>query len=183
MQKIYAFSGPCGVGKSTLANAYARYLVDSCGKNQIYVIHGDDFHAGFIETSRQVGSECPDFMYWADILSFNWECIIKTADTALSRGLDIIIDYVVETEHDLLKELATRHGAELFLVALSADEEILREHLMLRGDPQLSERSVFLKNELEAMPENAGHLLDCTGKTLEDEIAELKDIERFAVKA
>ena len=48
MPKIYFVSGPCGSGKSTFADAWARHLVRQDRKT-VYVIHGDDFHAGFRE--------------------------------------------------------------------------------------------------------------------------------------
>lgn len=50
MVNIYFISGPCGCGKSTFANAYARHLVDHKGRKQVYLIHGDDFHQGLIES-------------------------------------------------------------------------------------------------------------------------------------
>jgi len=50
MNNIYFFSGPCGVGKSTLAYAYAKHLTNTGIRKQVYVIHGDDFHQGFVET-------------------------------------------------------------------------------------------------------------------------------------
>ncbi|MCR4599913.1 MAG: hypothetical protein K5678_12895, partial [Acetatifactor sp.] len=43
MGNIYFISGPCGCGKSTLADAYAKYMVKVEKRNQVYVIHGDDF--------------------------------------------------------------------------------------------------------------------------------------------
>ncbi len=46
MNKIVFVSGPCGTGKSTFTDRYARHLVSESGKT-VYVIHGDDFHAGF----------------------------------------------------------------------------------------------------------------------------------------
>ena len=113
MSKIYVFSGPCGCGKSTLARAYARHLVDEGQARQVYVIHGDDFHAGFVETRECVGSACPGFLYWPDILAFNGECILSVARQALKRGLDVIIDYVVEEERPLLETLAHEFRAEL----------------------------------------------------------------------
>ena len=48
MSNIYFISGPCGVGKSTLADAFAKYLTNTGIRKQVYVIHGDDFHQGFV---------------------------------------------------------------------------------------------------------------------------------------
>lgn len=182
MSRIYFFSGPCGVGKSTLADAYAKHLVDRCGSKQVYVIHGDDFHAGFVETQERVGSQCSPFMYWTDILQFNWECMLSIAEKVLDRGLDVIFDYVIEDELPLVMELARRYRAKLYYVVLTADADSIRQRLTQRGDTGLIERALFLKNKLDAMPENQGHLFDNGLKSVQQELAELK-IEAFEVPA
>lgn len=93
MSNIYFISGPCGVGKSTLADAYAKHLTNAGIRKQVYVIHGDDFHQGFVETVK---------------------------------------------------------------------------------------RALFLKKELEELPENQGHFFDNTGKAIPEEIAELyENMERY----
>ena len=170
MSHLYVFSGPCGCGKSTLAEAWARHLVDGGERNQVYVIHGDDFHAGFVETQRRVGADCPGFQYWPDILRFNWECILSVAGKALERGLDVIIDYVVEDELPLLQQLAARHKARLFYTVLTATQEELKQRLIQRGSSDLIERSLFLKNKLEQLPENQPYLYDISGKTVQQEV-------------
>ncbi len=47
MPRIIFISGACGCGKTTFANAYAKHLVRMTQKT-VYVIHGDDFHRGYI---------------------------------------------------------------------------------------------------------------------------------------
>jgi len=178
MSSITFFSGPCGCGKSTLANAYARHVVDKGISNQVYVIHGDDFHAGFVETRERIGPACEPFFYWPDILKFNWECMISVAEKVLAKGVDVVFDYVVEDELPLVQSLASRYQANLYYVVLTAEEECIRQRLTQRGDPGLIERALFLKNELEKMPENRGHLYDNTGKNVEQELEELK-MEHF----
>lgn len=180
MSSIYFFSGPCGVGKSTLAEAYAKHLVNCCGRKQVYVIHGDDFHAGFVETSERVGPQCEQFMYWKDILKFNWDCILSVAEKVLSRGLDVVIDYVIEDELPLVQELAKRYQAELYYVVLTASKETIRQRITKRGDTDLIERALFLKHKLETLPENQDHLYENTDKPVEQEIAEIQ-IEKYAV--
>jgi len=184
MSHIYFFSGPCGCGKSTLAEAFAKHLVNGGGRKQVYLIHGDDFHQGFVETDAKgdffVDGQAADTVAWEEILRFNWECIIDVADKALSRGLDVVIDYVIETELPLVKTLAKKHGALLHYVVLTASEEVIRRRITLRGDVDLIDRAIFLKHELETMPENQGHLLDNTDLTVEDEITGAGD-ERFIV--
>ena len=55
MPGIFFISGPCGCGKTTFADAYAKHLACQ-GQKTVYVIHGDDFHEGFVETEDK-----PDF--------------------------------------------------------------------------------------------------------------------------
>lgn len=175
MSHIYFFSGPCGCGKSTLAEAFAKHLVNDEGRRQVYLIHGDDFHQGFVETDDKgdffVDGQAADAVAWEAILRFNWECIIDVADKALARGLDVVIDYVIEDELPLVAALAKKHGALLHYVVLTASEEAIRQRITHRGDVDLIDRAIFLKHKLEAMPENRGHLLDNTGLTVEAEIA------------
>lgn len=116
-QSVYFFSGPCGCGKTTLANAFAKKLVGQRCVKQIYVIHGDDFHGGFVETDNKdaffVDGRASDFLVWKQILKFNWECILEVAGKALTRGLDVVIDYVIEDELPLVRRLAEECGASL----------------------------------------------------------------------
>lgn len=180
MSIITFFSGPCGCGKSTLANAYARYVVDQGICKQVYVIHGDDFHAGFVETRERIGSAGEPFFCWPDILQFNWECMIAVAEKVLAKGVDVVFDYVIEDELPLVQSLASRYHANLHYVVLTAEEDTIRQRLTQRGDDALIERALFLKNKLKKMPENQGYLYDNTGKTVEQELEELK-MARFRI--
>lgn len=182
MPTIHFFSGPCGCGKSTLADAYAAHLVNSGNLRQVYVIHGDDFHRGFVETDDKgdffVDGQVSDALAWEAILAFNWECILDVAGKALRRGLDVVIDYVIETELPRVMALAKQHRAGLQYVVLTASEEAITERIRRRGDVDMIGRALFLKKELEALPENQGHLLDNTGLSVAEEIAAAQD-ERF----
>ena len=174
MKNIYVFSGPCGCGKSTLTESYARHLVQTTQRNQVYVIHGDDFHKGFVETGRRVGPDCPGFLYWNDILQFNWACMLDTAQKALNHGLDVLIDYVVENELPLLTALARKNCAKLYYIVLTASSDELKQRLIKRGSADLIERSLFLKDKLENIPENRPYLYDISGMTVDEEIAALR---------
>ena len=184
MNKIIFISGPCGSGKSTFADAYARYLSDQENKT-IYVIHGDDFHQGFVEPEDKedffVGGQASDPVLWSDILKFNWDCIISTAGRALDQGLDVVIDYVIEEEFPRIQDLAESHDAKLHYIVLTASEDELTRRIIDRGDTDMIERAIFLKNELETKAENQGHLLETTGKDLNEMIHEL-NLEEYLVK-
>lgn len=180
MKKLYIYSGPCGCGKTTLSNAWAQHLISSGVRNQICVIHGDDFHASIAETDRSVGPDCPGFLYWPDSLAFNWDCMLSVARNALSRGLDVVLDYVVEDELPLIVALAKEQDAALYYVVVTADAETIRSRLQQRGDQHLTERAMSLKTKLESMPENQRHLLNNTDKSVTQQIASL-DIEQYQI--
>ncbi len=183
MRKIYFISGPCGCGKTTFTDAFARHLVREDGRT-VYVIHGDDFHQGFVEPENKgdffVDGRASDQVLWEDILRFNWDCIIATADRALRQDLDVVIDYVIEDELPRVQELAEKHRAALYYIVLTADGDEIGKRIRERGDADLLERALFLKGKLEALPENRGHLYNNTGKTPEEAIREI-DPEQYRV--
>ena len=105
---------------------------------------------------------------------------MDVAGKALVRGLDVIIDYVVEDELPMLQKLAKEHDAKLYYVVLTASEETIAKRIQTRGDNELIERALFLKKKLDSLPENQGHLYDNTGKIVAKEIAEIsKYMEDF----
>ncbi len=183
MNKIIFISGPCGCGKSTLADAYARFLVNQTGKT-VYVIHGDDFHQGFVELDEKAAffsdGQPSDLVLWDDILRFNWDCILFTTERALRQGVDVVIDYVIETELPRVKALAEQLSVPLYYIVLTASASEIESRIRSRGDLDMIGRALFLKQELEAMPKNQGHFLDNTGKSIQDEIREI-DLNQYLV--
>ncbi len=184
MSNIYFMSGPCGVGKSTLADAFAKHLTNTGIRKQVYVIHGDDFHMGFVETDYKDSfwkdGLAANQIVWEEILKFNWECIIGTARKVLERGLDVVIDYVVEDELPLLLNLAKEKNARLYYLVLTASEKTITKRIESRGDIEMVERALFLKKKLENLPENQGHIFDNTGKAVQEEIEEIcKNMENY----
>ena len=155
MADVYLFSGPCGCGKTTLSEAFAHQH-----DRPLYLIHGDDFQAGFITPEHVDGPA------WADVLRFNWACILAAARNALALGVDVVIDYVVEDELPQVAALCQELGAALHYIVLTADKATLRARLQQRGDAWLTDRALFLKNKLDNLPENQGHILDITGMSV-----------------
>ena len=121
-----------------------------------------------------------DMLLWKDILQFNWECILSVAEKVLARGLDVIIDYVIEDELPRIQKLAEAYNAKLYYIVLTASEEALRQRICQRGDVDLIDRALFLKKKLDSMPENQGHLFDNTNLPVEQELDALK-MESFQV--
>ena len=184
MSKIIFVSGACGTGKSTFADAFARHLVQHEHKT-MYVIHGDDFHRGFAEPEEKddffVDGQASDQVLWNDILRFNWDCIIATAQRALQDNLDVVIDYVIEDELIRVRELAEKNQASLYYIVLTADADEIEKRIRSRGDVDMISRALFLKEKLEAMPENQGHIYNNTGKNPEDTVREIV-LEQYLVQ-
>ena len=163
MADIYLFSGPCGCGKTTLSEAFAHQY-----DRPVYLIHGDDFQAGFITPEHADGPA------WADVLRFNWACILSASRNALTLGVDVMIDYVVEDELPQVAALAQEFCAALHYIVLTADESTLRARLHQRDVAWLTDRALFLKAKLDNLPENQGHLLDVTGMNVQDALRQLR---------
>lgn len=183
MARIFFISGPCGSGKSTFAKAFAEHLV-RLDRKTVYRIEGDVFHWGFVEPEDKdeffTDGKPSDPVTWEEILRFNWDCIIATAERALRQGLDVVIDYIIEDEMPRVKALAEQFGAKLYYIVLTAEAGEIETRIRRRGDTDMIERALFLKKKLEAMPENRGHLADNTRKTPEELIREI-DPEQFLV--
>ena len=138
MPKIIFISGACGSGKSTFADALARHLVRQDHRT-VYVIHGDDFHGGFREPEEKgdffVNGQASDQFLWENILRFNWDCIISTAQRALQDNLDVVIDYVIEDELPRVRELAEKNRVPLYYIVLTADAEEIEICREVNDDP------------------------------------------------
>lgn len=184
MAKIIFISGPCGCGKTTLTNAYAKHLVN-LERKSVYVIHGDDFHRGFVEPEDKdaffVAGEASDLVQWEEMLKFNWDCIIATAERALKQNLDVLIDYIIEDELPRVQELAELYHAELYYIVLTAKAQEIENRICKRGDIDMIERAMFLKEKLDSMPENQGHLCDNTGKSPEEVVRDII-LEQYRVR-
>ena len=181
MSRIIFISGACGCGKSTLADAYAKHYVQQNHKT-CYVIHGDHIYSGFVEPEDTedlfVNGQAQDLTLWEDILRFNWDCILFIAERVLKQGLDVIIEYIIEDELPSVQKLAAMYHASLHYIVLTASADEIERRIRNRGDVDLIERGLFLKQKLETMPENQGHLYDNTGRTVADEIREI-DLEKI----
>lgn len=165
-RKIYLISGPCGSGKSSFVCAYAEHLAKKSETGQVYVIHGDSFHQGFVESDKLSSGK----RTWGEILRFNWNCILYVAKSALKCGLDVLIDYVVEDELPLVQALARENKAKLYYLVLTTSPEEIQRRITQRGDVELIERALFLREKLGSCPENQRHLLDNSKMSLAEEI-------------
>ena len=146
---IYIISGPCGVGKSTLAKELANHLEKSA------LVHGDNFLEMY-----GAGSEPP----WDERLAIMWENILSFTHSLIHHDYNVIIDIVVEDELQWFCKHFSHLNVKIKYVVLRADKDSLIQRITKRGDTYLIDRSLFLLNQLENTPENRLHLYDTTNK-------------------
>jgi gluconate kinase len=163
---IYILSGPCGVGKSTLAKELARNLKKSA------LIKGDDFLSMYEE-----GSAPP----WDEQLIIMWKNILSLTQTFIQHDFHVIIDTVVEDELEWFCKHFAHLNLDIKYVVLLADEEKLIERLNKRGDKYLIERTLFLLNKLETTLANAPYIYDTTDKQPADVLSDIIKLPNFNV--
>ncbi|MGP4079158.1 AAA family ATPase [Pseudalkalibacillus sp. R45] len=158
--QVYIFSGPCGVGKSTITKALAEEM------EKVVLIEGDTIHSMFI------GKEQPA---WDDQLSIVWKNIYAMTKNFIENDLNVIIDFVVESELEWFCEQLSEFDLNMYYVVLRADEDILQKRLIQRKDENLIKRSLFLLDKLENTSSNKPYLYDTTNKRPQEIINHLKD--------
>ncbi|MGZ9584901.1 AAA family ATPase [Paenibacillus marinisediminis] len=165
--QIYILSGPCGVGKSTASVQLSRQL------KQAVLIHGDVFLEMYVE-----GQEPP----WEERLSIAWDNILAATRNFVQHHLQVVIDFVVETELEWFCDQLADLKLDIKYVVLRADEAILEERLNRRGDPETLDRSLTLLRELGERAANQKYLLDTSNSPTEAIVQEIMQNPRFAIQ-
>ncbi|WP_173915304.1 AAA family ATPase [Halobacillus sp. Marseille-Q1614] len=146
-KSIYIISGPCGVGKSTITKALAQEMEEAA------LLEGDVIYSMLtVELS------------WERHLEIVWQNILSLTRNFVENNLNVVIDYVVESELEWFCKQLTELNVHIYYVVLRADEEVLMKRLNKRGDLQLGKRSLQLLEELEGKKSNQSFLYDTTDK-------------------
>jgi predicted kinase len=164
---IYIVSGPCGVGKSTVAKELSRNLKQSA------LIAGDD-----IMTMIEEGYE-PS---WGEWLSITWKNILSLTRNFVQHGLNVVIDFVVEDELEWFCKHISDLNIQIKYIVLIANEDTLIERLNKRGDARLIDRSLFLLKKLESSVTNKKYIYDTTHKQPSEIVHDLIRLPDFYLK-
>ncbi|MES9683481.1 hypothetical protein CN514_02360 [Bacillus sp. AFS001701] len=156
---IYIISGPYGVGKSTVTKALAQELENAA------VIEGDLIKLMF------GGKKLPP---WEEMLAIIWKNILSLTKNFLENNINVIIDYVVESELEWLYKHLSDLNVKIHYVVLRADDDMIISRLNQRGDDYLIKGSLYLKNKLENFLPNKKYLYDTTNKQPVEIIHDLK---------
>lgn len=130
--KVYIISGPIAVGKSTVAKILHQKIGNSI------LIEGDEIMNALRRNEN---------MDWVQRLDFSWQAILSLSNTALRQGYNVIIDYVVETEINMIKKELKSY--EISYNVLFANSKELNKRLLKRGDIDLQKRQKELVVSLQ----------------------------------
>jgi guanylate kinase len=156
---IYIISGPYGVGKTTVTKALAQDM------EQVALIEGDQIKLMFGEKEQPP---------WEEQLLIIWKNILSLTQNFIENNINVIIDYVVESELEWFYKNIVELNVKIHYVVLRADEDILISRLNKRGDGYLIEGSIYLLDKLEKFSPNKNYLYDITNKQPLEIVNDLK---------
>ncbi|WP_061578943.1 AAA family ATPase [Saccharococcus caldoxylosilyticus] len=163
---IYIVSGPCGVGKSTVAKELSRNLKHAA------LISGDD-----IMFMIEKGYAPP----WEEWLSITWKNILSLTRNFVQHDLNVVIDCVVESELEWFCQHISDLNIPIKYIVLIASEDKLIERLNKRGDDHLIDRSLFLLKKLGSSAGNKKYIYDTTHKQPSEIVHDLMHLSDFYV--
>ncbi|WP_017437823.1 AAA family ATPase [Saccharococcus caldoxylosilyticus] len=163
---IYIISGPCGVGKSTVAKELSRNLKHAA------LISGDD-----IMFMIEKGYAPP----WEEWLSITWKNILSLTRNFVQHDLNVVIDCVVESELEWFCQHISDLNIPIKYIVLIASEDKLIERLNKRGDDHLIDRSLFLLKKLGSSAGNKKYIYDTTHKQSSEIVHDLMHLSDFYV--
>ncbi|MBT4857305.1 AAA family ATPase [Candidatus Uhrbacteria bacterium] len=165
--KLIIINGPCGVGKSTLAEQIhadipLSFLMDSYAQIRC------------ISNYQNFGEE-------------RWEMTVAIAnsliDSMLGLGRDVVVDMMVYSSEvlDFFYEIAKRHGAEVHEILLTAPRDIVIGRAEKRGwhGGLLSREKVgYIWDRLEGLKElrDKANLIDTNDREVSEIYTEVKDL-------
>jgi cytidylate kinase len=163
MQTIYIISGPLGVGKSTISKELCKTL------DRAELIEGDVF-LNKTENSN---------LLWEQRLEDAWQKVVDATNVTLTKGSDVVIDFVVEDELKWFCSQFTSLNIQIKYIVLIADKETIIKRLKKRHELKYKERSFALLDQLTKDTSNKIHLYDTTEKSSAEIIQEFINSPNF----
>ena len=168
MSKLYIITGAPGVGKSTISREIAKSSPKSA-LIEVDTIYS--FVCGGYESAWKEGNHLEVF----------WENCIDIIKNFLSKGYDVIFNYIIykQTLEKLQQEFKE---VETKFVVLTTDEKTITERDKTRPeDCQMKERSVLILNKMKALNYNQSNILDTTKLNVKETVKTILNEERFTI--
>lgn len=150
--EIYFITGPCGVGKSTIAKLIASNMKSSA------LIEGDNIYnmviGGYVKPWKDNGT----------YLELFWENVAVLIENFLKRNITVVIDYIIYPEH--LKKIVSRFkekNVDIKYTVLLADKNtILQRDNSREPECRMGERSIELLNDFRNLNIEDKYIIDTT---------------------
>lgn len=85
--EIFFITGPCGVGKSTIAKMIASNMKSSA------LIEGDSIY------NMVIGGNVKPWKDYGTYLELFWDNVVNLIENFLKRNINVILDYIIYPEH------------------------------------------------------------------------------------
>ncbi len=147
---VIIFSGLMGSGKNTLASELAFELGLDLARSDAVRKQ----LAGIPLTERRL-DEYGGGIYSPDFSVKTYECLLKTAETAITSGHGIIIDasFRKRSERGIFRMLAQKYGVPFYIVNTFCPEELTKQRLKSRildtGEPSDGRLELFYRQKAE----------------------------------
>ncbi len=168
---IYLVTGPCGVGKSTIAKEIAKNVTRSA------LLEGDNIYhmviSGYIKPWEDDGA----------YLELFWDNVIALAENFLKRGITVVIDYIIYPEDlkKVVKRLKAKHVEIKYTVLLADENTLLNRDNERDINCQMGARSIELLKEFKNLNIDDQYILDTTGLSIEACMHRIMTDKRFIV--
>lgn len=157
--EIFFVTGPCGVGKSTIAKMIASNMKSSA------LIEGDSIY------NMVIGGNVKPWKDDGTYLELFWDNVVDLIENFLKRNINVILDYIIYPEH--LKKITSifkEKNVNIKYIVLMADKNTILERDSYREpDCRMGERSIELLNEFMNLNIEDKYVLD-TRSLSKDEI-------------
>lgn len=155
---VYLITGPCGVGKSTIAKEIAKNMENSA------LIEGDRIYhmviGGYVKPWNDDG------VY----LELFWDNVIALTENFIKRGITVVIDYIIYPEDlkKVVKILKAKNVEIKYTVLIAEENALLKRDNERNIDCQMGARSIELLNEFKNLDIKNQYILDTTDLNIEE---------------
>ncbi len=168
MDNLYIFTGPPGVGKSTISKKLAQNKIKSA------LIEGDTIYSQVVGGYSAAWKE-------GNHLDIFWEICLKNIDIYLKAGYDVIFNYIVTPDKINQIQEAFKNYNIKFVILLADEYTLLKRDKERPADCQMHERCILLLNNFKNLKLKNDYFLDTSNLTVDETIKIIENNNKFKI--